>query len=127
MPSIPKRCVRALEKRLRPELFKALCDPNRLSLVLRLAVAEDSMNVSEASGCCGVHISGTSRHLSMLKHAGVVVAERRGREVRYRLNATHLVDTLRGLADALEDCCGTVPLSESSVSLEEEGSNDART
>lgn len=105
--SLPENCSAALGRHLRPELFKALCDPNRLALIAHLAVTPEPLSVSEASGCCGVHLSGTSRHLSMLRDAGVVVAERAGREVRYRLDVSSLVATLRGLADAIEDCCGT--------------------
>lgn len=107
MVALPKACVETLEAHLDPEVFKALCDPNRLALVARLATSGDAMNVSDASACCGVHISGTSRHLSMLKAAGIVAAERRGREVFYRLRTRHLVALLRGLADCFEACCPT--------------------
>ncbi len=107
MATLPKACIEALDAHLDAGVFKALCDPNRLALVARLATSRDAMNVSEASACCGVHISGTSRHLSMLKAAGIVAAERRGREVFYRLRTGHLVALLRGLADSLEACCPT--------------------
>jgi DNA-binding transcriptional ArsR family regulator len=100
-------CRAALARHLRPELFQSLCDPQRLALICRLAVAPAPMTVTEAGNCCDVHISGVSRHLSLLKRAGVVVAQRRGREVAYQLDARPLVDTLRGLADAIEDCCQT--------------------
>lgn len=103
---LPEACSEALARHLRPDLFKALCDPSRLLLLAHLAVTPEPLSVSEASGCCGVHLSGTSRHLSMLRQAGVVLAERSGREVRYRLDAGSLVGALRGLADAIEDCCG---------------------
>ncbi len=102
---LPDACRTALENHLQPELFKALCDPSRLALIARFATSSEPMNVSQASACCGVHVSGTSRHLKMLERAGVLTAERQGREVFYRLDAKHLVSTLRGLADALEDCC----------------------
>ena len=105
VPDLPDACSRALARHLRPELFKALCDPSRLSLLARLATSAEPMNVSAASDCCGVHVSGTSRHLKMLERAGVVSAERRGREVVYELEAKTLVAALRGLADAIEDCC----------------------
>ena len=105
MTRFPRACAEALEAHLDASVFKALCDPNRLALVARLATSAGTMNVSEASECCGVHISGTSRHLAMLKAAGIVAAERRGREVRYRLQTEHLVSLLRGLADSLEACC----------------------
>lgn len=108
MAGFPKACTDALEAHLDADMFKALCDPSRLVLVARLATSADAMNVSDASACCGVHISGTSRHLSLLKAAGIVAAEKRGREVFYRLRTKHLVSMLRGLADCLETCGSTL-------------------
>lgn len=102
-------CVAALERHLQPRFFKALCDPRRLALLVRIAAAGQPQTVTQASSCCGVHISGVSRHLAMLREAGVVAAERRGREVVYRIDVAGVASTLRGLADALEDCaqsCG---------------------
>ena len=100
----PPACLDALGAHLRPEVFRALCDPSRLALVGRLAGAREPMTVSDAGSCCGVHISGVSRHLSQLRQAGIVRADKRGREVLYRLDMDHLVGTLRGLADALDQC-----------------------
>jgi len=97
-------CSAALEGYLRPSLFRALCDPQRLSLLCRLATAHEPLTVTDAASCCGVHISGVSRHLSMLREAGIVSASRDGRQVRYQLRFDNLIDTLRGLADALDDC-----------------------
>jgi DNA-binding transcriptional ArsR family regulator len=87
------------------ELFKALGDPTRLTLLARLANAPQPLTVSEASDCCGVHLSGVSRHLAMLREAGVISAEKQGREVRHRLNARGLAATLRRIADAIDNCC----------------------
>ena len=103
-------CGPALGDALRPELFKALGDPVRLALVARLAVAEEPLTVTAASSCCGVHLSGISRHLKQLERAGVLCVEKRGREVLYELDRRHLAFALRGLADAIErgaskDCC----------------------
>ena len=103
----PKRNARALRSHLRPEVFRALADPTRLTLVARLAAAPGPLTVTEVAACCGVHLSGVSRHLAVLRGAGVVEAERSGREVRYRLDHRALVAALRGLADALEGCCGS--------------------
>ncbi len=104
-------CLPSLDSLLDPELFRALGDPTRLTLVCRLAMADDALPVSEAASCCGVHLSGVSRHLAQLKRAKVVTAERHGREVRYRLNGRLLADTLRTVADALESsaCCAPSP------------------
>lgn len=101
---LPAACSTALAAHLRPEVFQALCDPTRLALVARLATAPAPLTVTEAAGCCGVHLSGASRHLAILKSAGIVRAERLGREVRYQLDCDVLVGTLRGLADAIEAC-----------------------
>lgn len=101
----PNACTAALQKHLDPELFKALGDSNRLALIARLAGAAGPVTVSDAADCCGVHLSGVSRHLSQLRQAGVVDADKRGREVVYRLNTTKLVKALRSLADAIEECC----------------------
>lgn len=101
--SIPTDCCAGLGQRLDPDLFQALCDPVRLALVVRLAGAE-ALTVGEATECCDVHLSGVSRHLAILKRAGVVEAEKRGREVLYRLRAEELAESLRGVAEALDAC-----------------------
>lgn len=102
--SLPPVCSNVLEEHLDPELFQALCDPVRLALVAHLAASAGPLTVTEASRCCGIHFSGVSRHLAQLKRAGVVRAEKHGREVRYCLEIGVLVATLRGLADGLEGC-----------------------
>ncbi|MHC4450560.1 MAG: ArsR/SmtB family transcription factor [Planctomycetota bacterium] len=95
----------SLEGHLNPEVFRALGDETRLALIARLATAADPMTVTEAAGCCGVHLSGVSRHLAALRNAGVVTARKQGREVRYSLDCGALAGALRDLATALESCC----------------------
>ena len=46
-----------------------------------------------------------SRHLAQLREAGVLSAERRGKQVYYSVRVAELVRTLRAIADALERCC----------------------
>ena len=105
-----RRCRSALSRELRPELFRALADPTRLLLVGRLAASAEPLSVTDLQSCCGVHISGVSRQLALLRDADVVDAEREGREVRYRLRFDTVTGALRGLADALDacrkQCCG---------------------
>ena len=102
--ALPAACYVALDGSLDPTLFKALGDPNRLALLARLARADGPVTVTEASSCCGVHLSGVSRHLKILQEAGILRAEREGREVRYRLDCGAVVKVLRSLADAFERC-----------------------
>lgn len=95
-------CCPDLEQFLDPELFKALSDHRRLTLLLRLCGTREALTVGELSECCGVHLSGVSRHLAQLHRAGAIAVERKGREVLYRPNIKNLVSTLRGLANALD-------------------------
>ena len=101
---------RDLGRKLQVDMFRALADPVRLELVQRLACTSGPATVTELSGCCGTHLSGVSRHLATLREAGVVVAEKHGREMRYRLAVDSISGTLRGLADAIDacrkTCCG---------------------
>ncbi len=102
--SLPSVCADALEEQLDPNFFRAFCDPARIALVAHLAVSYRPMTVTEASTCCGIHISGVSRHLAVLRRAGVLSAHKDGREVYYELDAASLAGNLRSIADALETC-----------------------
>jgi ArsR family transcriptional regulator len=64
-------------------LYRLLADSTRLRL-LRV-VAQDRFNVSELTGILGLAQSGVSRHLGLLKEAGLVTEEREGGYAYYRL------------------------------------------
>jgi ArsR family transcriptional regulator, arsenate/arsenite/antimonite-responsive transcriptional repressor len=87
---------------LNPDFFKALGDPVRLALVAYLAHLGKPSTVTEVSGCCGVDFSGVSRHLKILREAGIVTAEKRGRKTYYALDADKITSSLHGLSDILE-------------------------
>jgi ArsR family transcriptional regulator, arsenate/arsenite/antimonite-responsive transcriptional repressor len=101
---IPEICARALSSQMRPDLFKALCDPVRISIIATLAAKAEPLRVSDITDCCGIDFSGVSRHLKILKDAGILSAEKRGREMVYSLDAEDLAATLRAVADALVAC-----------------------
>jgi ArsR family transcriptional regulator len=88
-------------------VFKALADPNRLALLWQLVSCGTANCVGRIAECCPVDLSVTSRHLSVLKQAGLVTAEKKGKEVHYSINANFIVRFLRSLADSIESCCGT--------------------
>jgi DNA-binding transcriptional ArsR family regulator len=94
-----------LQHLLEPELFKALADPNRATLIVRLGAKGGTATVTEASDCCPVDLSVVSRHLRTLRSAGIVTATKEGREVRYHVEHGALAARLRDIADALEQCC----------------------
>ena len=64
-------------------LFRVLGDPARLRLLRALSV--DRFNVTELTGILGLAQSGVSRHLGLLKDAGLVAEDRDGIFVYYRL------------------------------------------
>ena len=63
--------------------FRMLGDPARLRLLRTLSL--DRFNVSELTGILGLAQSGVSRHLGLLKDAGLVSEERDGIYSYYRL------------------------------------------
>lgn len=97
--------LRKVLEALGPDFFKALSDPSRLQVLLTLAAASESCTVSRVAEACTVDLSVVSRHLSQLKRAGIVSADKQGREVYYKLDTQNVVDALRQCADALERCC----------------------
>lgn len=68
---------------LQAEVLKTLANPRRLEIVHRLAAGP--CGVGQLAGELGASQPNVSQHLGVLRAAGLVVAERDGREVRYRL------------------------------------------
>lgn len=101
----PASACCSLDALIDPRLFKALCDPNRIAILVGLAGCRGSRTVGEIAADRPVDVSVVSRHLAMLRDAGVLEAQRRGKEVHYRVRVGPLVRTLRSIADALERCC----------------------
>ncbi len=65
------------------EIFKALGHPTRIWIVKQLADGEHC--VCEFVDSVGVKFATISQHLTILKQAGVIVDEKRGKQVFYRL------------------------------------------
>jgi ArsR family transcriptional regulator len=66
-------------------LFKALADPNRLTMLATLARAGDEVCVCDFTGALPLEQPTVSHHLRILREAGLVTCERRGTWVYYRL------------------------------------------
>lgn len=63
-------------------LFRALGDPTRRALFERLAAGGEH-TVHALTGAAGVSQPAVSKHLAVLKSAGLVSGRREGRETRY--------------------------------------------
>jgi ArsR family transcriptional regulator len=104
-PKQAAKCCAPVDELLDPELFKSLCDATRLRLLACLAKCGRPCSVTEVAECCSVDLSVVSRHLAMLEKAGVLESTKQGRTVFYSVRYEQLSQTLRALADAIEDCC----------------------
>ncbi|MHC4991281.1 MAG: ArsR/SmtB family transcription factor [Planctomycetota bacterium] len=100
----PAACCPRLDELLSPRFFRALGDPNRVALVLTLARWCRPCTVTEMTCCLPVDFSVVSRHLSVLRDAGIVHAEKRGKQVFYSVDHEALAHTLRQMATAIEAC-----------------------
>ena len=93
------------------EVFKALGSPGRLTLVRTLMDGERC--VCDLVDAVGLGWSTTSRHLDVLREAGVVTSEKRGQKIFYRLElgcVAHFIaclDQARGRRASRAACgCG---------------------
>ena len=67
----------------RAQVLKAMAHPSRLLIIEELEQAERC--VRDLTAMIGDDISTVSKHLSVLKQAGIVQDDKRGNEVYYRL------------------------------------------
>jgi DNA-binding transcriptional ArsR family regulator len=70
----------------RAQVFKALAHPSRLLMVEELAAGPRC--VCDLTTLVGADMSTVSKHLSVLKAAGVLEVERRGTQIWYSLRMT---------------------------------------
>ncbi len=82
----------------RAAVIKALAHPSRLLIVDRLA--EHELCVNELTSLIGSDMSTVSKHLSVLKNAGVVQDERRGASIYYSLRVPCIMNFFK-CADAV--------------------------
>lgn len=106
-PASPRHaaaCRGPLDSILNPDLFKALADPTRASLIACIAKCRRPCSVGEVAECTSVDVSVVSRHLALLARSGVLETKKVGRTVFYSARCKYLARSLRILADALEEC-----------------------
>jgi DNA-binding transcriptional ArsR family regulator len=91
-----KKTAYLYERRVR--VIKALAHPSRLYIVDRLA--EHEYCVNELTELIGSDMSTVSKHLSVLKNAGVVQDEKRGTSMYYSLRIPCILNFFKS-ADAV--------------------------
>jgi DNA-binding transcriptional ArsR family regulator len=70
------------------ETMQALAAPSRVRILGRLR--DGSCAVNELAEAVGMEASAVSHQLRLLRHLGLVVGERRGRQVVYALHDSHV-------------------------------------
>lgn len=83
------------------KIFKALGHPSRLLMVD--AMRDGEKCVCELRELVGDDMSTVSRHLAVLREAGVVTSEKRGTNIYYRLKLSCLENFLLCTATAVEE------------------------
>jgi DNA-binding transcriptional ArsR family regulator len=95
MPSMNPPCRQTLDTLA--DTFKALAHPARLAIVHALAdgpiCAYDLSEIADSSA------STTSRHLTVLRHAGIISKSREGQQIFYQLERPCVLTFM--------DCCST--------------------
>ncbi len=79
------------------DVFKALADPTRRTLLERLS-REGERTVVELTSQAGISQSAVSQHLATLRRAGLVVERRSGRNAHYRARPQGLTPVVDWIA-----------------------------
>jgi ArsR family transcriptional regulator len=85
----------------RADIFKALGHPARLAMVIGLGRRE--LCVCELQKLVGSDLSTVSKHLTVLRHAGLVDSEKRGKQVFYSLRCPCTLDFLDCVEKAIRE------------------------
>lgn len=98
------------------QVFEALASQPRRKILAYLSAQE--LTAGEVAQRFDMSAPAISRHLSLLENAGLVISERRGQFVVYRIVEDNLVNTLTGFA--FEICPTAGPLKRESKRLKKQ-------
>ena len=99
------------------KIFEALASQPRREILAYLSAQE--LTAGEIASRFSMSAPAISRHLSVLEAADLVVSERRGQFIHYRLKPDNLVNSLTGFA--FEICPTAGPLKRESKRLSKAG------
>lgn len=85
---------------VRAKVLKALAHPSRLFIVEELEKGERC--VCELTEMIGADISTVSKHLSVLKQAGLIIDDKRGNQVFYQLRVPCILNFFGCIESVLE-------------------------
>ena len=82
---------------------KALGDPNRVRALL--ALLQEELCVCQVVELLGLAPSTVSKHMAILKQAGLVESRKEGRWVYYRAAATEVPEEITEVLEWVSSCC----------------------
>jgi ArsR family transcriptional regulator len=93
LPVVRERCELPIQvdpewAAQRAQLLKAIADPTRVSMLAALMAATSPICICDFTATHGLSQPTISHHMSKLREAGLVEAEKHGIWVYYRLRAT---------------------------------------
>ena len=94
--------VRVEEKTMRA--INAAMENTRLQILFLLG-ERGSMYVGDIAAHFSISRPAISHHLKILKSSDLVKSVRKGQEIFYQVNRSHLAFILRTIADAMQRCC----------------------
>jgi ArsR family transcriptional regulator len=84
----------------RARVLKAMAHPTRLFIIEELE--KDERCVCDLTAMIGADVSTVSKHLSVLRQAGIVVDDKRGNQVFYRLQVPCILNFFGCVESVLE-------------------------
>jgi ArsR family transcriptional regulator len=84
----------------RARVLKAMAHPTRLFIIEELE--KDERCVCDLTAMIGADVSTVSKHLSVLRQAGIVVDDKRGNQVFYRLRVPCILNFFGCIESVLE-------------------------
>jgi len=85
----------------RARVIKAMAHPTRMFIVDELSRAGERC-VCELTEMVGADMSTVSKHLSVLKNAGIIADDKRGNQVYYRLQVPCVLEFFRCVESVIE-------------------------
>lgn len=83
----------------RAKVMKALAHPTRIFMVELLT--KNSLSVGDLTDAVGADVSTVSKHLSLLKQAGILIDHKEGNKVRYTLFCPCIMDFIHCIDDVI--------------------------
>jgi ArsR family transcriptional regulator len=101
MPNVKISKKKKTRFEARANILKALAHPTRLIMVEELSKKPHCVN--ELTKMIGADMSTVSKHLSILKNAGLIIDEKRGKQVFYSLRMQCALNFLDCVEDVLKE------------------------